>query len=555
MRRFIFTAKNIGRERYLTYVMGEGMEVDEDVLDYCEDNDIPEILNIIYEEDDDYDYLTYDVTGRTTLETFTQDTMTREKVFTILRNISLSMINVKEHAIPLSYILLNKGFMYIDPDTLDIKFLYLPVEGDASVSTEFKSFVRQLMAGMKYDVDEDVSYVGQLLTYVNGDSFNLRGLIGLTEAMMQDAGMTYSEEEGISTEDGAEVVESASPEVDDDHEKGAMDFMKDLDSADDKMPEIGDDEEDDIELEDAAETEVLSDPETEILAEAEPEAEAEAEAEEPVEEAAEEAAEEVAEEEAEEATEEAAEEAEPEEEPAPEPEPIEETRSVEREVEHTETLEDIKAKLQELAGAVDGKKPPKPPKKDPAAKPVRVSRAAMLKAAEEAIEEEDAAAAEAEEVAEAEEKLEKESKKKSSKKDADKKDAEKKEDEKKEPEKKEAKGKTEVIDNTILGSTGAIKINPYLIRVNTKDRIMINKPVFKIGKATRGVDYRVSGNGAISRQHAVIVHKGDSYYIKDNKSTNHTYVNETELADDEEVLLTDNCKIRLGDEEFTFRLG
>ena len=81
---------------------------------------------------------------------------------------------------------------------------------------------------------------------------------------------------------------------------------------------------------------------------------------------------------------------------------------------------------------------------------------------------------------------------------------------------------------------------------------MINKPVFKIGKATRGVDYRVSGNGAISRQHAVIVHKGDSYYIKDNNSTNHTYVNDVEIADDEEVLLKDNASIRLGDEDFTW---
>ena len=124
-----------------------------------------------------------------------------------------------------------------------------------------------------------------------------------------------------------------------------------------------------------------------------------------------------------------------------------------------------------------------------------------------------------------------------------------------EPEKKEPEKKAEVIDNTILGATGAIKINPYLIRVNTKERIMINKPVFKIGKATRGVDYRVSGNGAISRQHAVIIHKGDSYYIKDNKSTNHTYVNDVEIADEEEVLLKDNASIRLGDEDFTFRLG
>ena len=540
MRRFIFTAKNIGRERYLTYIMGEGMEVDEDVLDYCEDNDIPEILNIIYEEDDDYDYLTYDITGRTTLEKFTEETVNREKVFTLLRNISLAMISVKEHAIPLSYILLNKGFMYVDPDTLNVKFLYLPVESEASVSAEFKSFVRQLMAGMKYDVEEDVSYVGQLLTYINGDSFNLRGLIGLTEAMMQDAGMAYSEESGIETEDGAEVVDTATTEADAEQGKGAMDFMSDLGNADDKLPEIGDDDEEDIELANADTTVLTSEDEAapeEVVAE--PEAEEEIAAEE-----------------------EEAEEEEVEEESAPEEEeeehkvddeveevPVKKTatpKNVERETEHTETLEDIKAKLQELAGAVDGKNPPpKPPKKEPGAKPVRVSRAAMLKAAEEAIEEEEAAAESA-----TGEETEADTKKKSSKKEAEKKEAEKKEPEKKEPEKK-----AEVIDNTILGATGTIKINPYLIRVNTKERIMINKPVFKIGKATRGVDYRVSGNGAISRQHAVIVHKGDSYYIKDNKSTNHTYVNDVEIADDEEVLLKDNATIRLGDEDFTFRLG
>ena len=82
---------------------------------------------------------------------------------------------------------------------------------------------------------------------------------------------------------------------------------------------------------------------------------------------------------------------------------------------------------------------------------------------------------------------------------------------------------------------------------------MITKNIFKIGKANRGVDYSVSGNGAISRQHAIITKKDDGYYIKDNKSTNHTYVNDRELADGEEVLLTNNSVISLGNEEFMFK--
>ena len=60
----------------------------------------------------------------------------------------------------------------------------------------------------------------------------------------------------------------------------------------------------------------------------------------------------------------------------------------------------------------------------------------------------------------------------------------------------------------------AVKVNPYLLRETTGERTVITKAVFKIGKASRGVDYHIGGNGAISRQHALILKKGDDYYLK-----------------------------------------
>ena len=70
MRTFNFRARNIGEEKYLSYTMGEDCELDEDVLDYCQDNAPEELIEIIYEEDDDYDYLTYQITGKTSLEEY-----------------------------------------------------------------------------------------------------------------------------------------------------------------------------------------------------------------------------------------------------------------------------------------------------------------------------------------------------------------------------------------------------------------------------------------------------------------------------------------------------
>ena len=49
MRTFNFRARNIGEEKYLSYTMGEDCELDEDVLDYCQDNAPEELIEIIYE--------------------------------------------------------------------------------------------------------------------------------------------------------------------------------------------------------------------------------------------------------------------------------------------------------------------------------------------------------------------------------------------------------------------------------------------------------------------------------------------------------------------------
>lgn len=597
MRSFSFTAKNIGDERYLTYTMGEGVDVDEDALDYCEENDISEIVKIIYEEDDDFDYLTYDVTGLMSLDDISKNSMNEDAVLKILRNVSLGMISIKENALPLSYIILNKNFMYINPDTFDIQFLYLPVEGDASVSSEFKSFVRQFIANLKYNVDEELSYVGKLLTYINGDGFNLRGLIGLTEALMQDSGISYVAGSDISTDDGAEIVDSMDPTAVEE-DKTVSDIMNDLGEADEKLPEIGDDEDDsDIELEDAKTPEpeydvdkmlddklkeeaarmeearlarekleierMIAEKEARLEAEriaAEKEAEerraaieadeaARAEAARLEEEriAAEKAAAENA---AAEAESEAAEEAQKEENKELTPEQIAEEEAIAREV--------AKKAAREAAEGEEEEEIHEDGTGITITQPVRVSRAAMLKAAAEQAEKEAEAeaekeAAEAAKEAEAEAEAEKEEKPKRKKKD--KETTEDMADAKKDDGATAPPKKQEVVDNTILGAAGAIKINPYLIRVNTEEKIIINKPVFKIGKASRGVDFHVSGNGAVSRQHAIILHKGDSYYIKDNKSTNHTYVDGAEVPADEEVLLKNNSTISLGDEDFTFKLG
>ena len=525
MRSFSFHAKTIGKERYLTYIMGEGMELDEDTLDVMEEQDFPELVRVIFEQDEDYDYLTYDISGKTSLEKFTSGVVTKEVVLKVLRNIALGLISCKEQALHLAYILLHKGFMYIDQDTLKLEFICLPVEGEAAVAVEFKGFIRQLIANFKYDINGDLNYVGTLLAFINGDNFNLRNLIGLTEALMEDEGIEFDEQESISTEDG-EIINSAVPEPE---EKDISSFMDGLADADEALPEIGDDE-DDVELEAAGEA-------------VEEEVEEAAESEEAVEDIAEEAEEVVAEETAEE-------------------EPTEEEEAVSEEAVEEEpaepSLEELAEKAKRLAE--EAKKATRGVRTS-TGKNIKVSRAALIQnaAAQEAeiVQEtgdhESTDLLRSDDIPDVKEVKETSSSSKNKK--------EKKnvvtEDVKSVNVPQDKDEKSDAIAAPVItsgkGETATLKVNPYLIRETTEERTMITKNIFKMGKANRGVDYTISGNNAISRQHAIITKKDDGYYIKDNKSTNHTYVNGNELTDGEEVLLTNNCRIRLGDEEFLFK--
>lgn len=548
MRSFNFKAKIIGNEKYLTYTMGEETELDEDVLDYCEENELKELVRIIYEEDDDYDYLTYDISGKTSIEDFAGKEVKCEKLLLILRNIANSLISLKEQAVKLNYILLNRQFVFVN-EACDVEFICLPIESESAVVSEFKSFIRQLLANLRYDVTEDLSYVGKLLTYINGDAFNLRGLVGLSEALMQEQGISFEESEGIEA-DGVEVMNSEEVAVDTvaaetESVKGFMDSLGE--GGDEPLPEIGDDDldEETAPILDEADEELesilpagmkLGDEPTEAIMDDEAVAET-GELKTETESVAEPVAEPVVE---------------------PVAKTVEdtlktETAELKKSAEKLTDEELIKSRIKALTGDKSGptlkkedtfkdekemdefleSKPPVIKKNT-----VKVNRAAIIQniaASEEEMAENENAAQEEGKVPTIDEAV----------------SAPKK------PKSNSILSKTVDAMTSKTATTNVVNIAkaiPYLKRVNTKEIIMLNKETFKIGKASRGVDYTVGGNGAISRLHAIILRKDDVSYIKDNKSTNHTYVNGKMVGEGEEIILTHDSIVKLGDEEFVFKI-
>lgn len=115
-----------------------------------------------------------------------------------------------------------------------------------------------------------------------------------------------------------------------------------------------------------------------------------------------------------------------------------------------------------------------------------------------------------------------------------------------------------IIEDCVTGETedknSISTAEPYLVRVSTGEKITIDQSTFKLGRGKKFVDYYVGGNDTISKVHAYITNKANQYFLVDNSSRNHTFLDGKLLEPIEQMKLSHKSKIRLAKEEFVFYL-
>ena len=592
MKKISFRVRSFDKEQFLTFNIDNEAELDEELLDYLEEEEPAGIVPVIFEEGEEFDTFSYNVTDKIRLSELSEQEINAEMVLLVLRGLVMALIDMAEYRVPVSYLVLNRHYIYIDSD-YKVEFVCIPLE-EMREDVDISHFLRNFLASLRFESSDNDNYVARLFTYINNhEVFNLRNMLSLVETLMEDLGIEipddaneiYAEYHEVEEVTSDTTVLTSEEETDISRVMDDLAAAEELDDAEDIETAMSDlaaqSEEDTGKL--AAEEEVDEPEKVEEEEAEEPEEVEEKEAKEPeeVEEEEAEKPEEVEEKETDEPKEAEEKTKKPEEVEGEEPEQKPAKKSV---LELDEESQEMVNKLKEkLAGSKKEKQPKHTEKeikkptfktKDTSSvgvviqddldeflaekemeeqvthhedsglkirKNIKVSRASILKNTQEelkAAEEKEAEQKALEEVAEAEDEVT----------------------EVAETEDEEVVSNS-ILSQTISGATGLLrgnvnvpKVNPYLIRVNTNERIMITKQNFKVGKASMGVDYTVKGNGAVSRVHAVIMNKDGIYYIRDNKSTNHTYVNGKMLEEGENELLTQDCKIVLGDEEFIFKL-
>lgn len=543
MRKVSFKVRNIGSEKYLSYILNDDCEFDEELLDYLEENKIPELIDIIYEEDDENDYLTYNVTGRTTVDALLSNTVNAEKILGIVRGVASGIVNLRDLGIPASYVILHKGFTYVNPVTYDVGMLCVPVEADANINAEFRTFVKDILTSVKYDDSEDCNYVARLLNLLNTDKFTVRNFYSQLTELMESAGMQV-EEKFLDIDGDISVSQSTvdtSPDTsmddlpeykdvsfgEDDGSEEEDDTVADVDSLfkdltfdDSEKQEEGKSVSDGIDMS-VFDDSVFDDLETENVDDDSDYTEALTSDVE-----------------------------------VPEPQEPKTQSSLTEVAQTTDGVMEVELERQEeqipvLISTDEVMDNP------PVVKNIKINRAKIIQKA--VVDAEESRIDNPTEQITAPQYMNGETVEPETNMDP--------VTSKVETEEKKGTGSTVELtggmnvvkdsDSEVAAavSKGVPKAMPYIVRVNTGERVMINKAVFKIGKAGRGVDYHVGGNGAISKVHIIIYQREDGCYLKDNKTTNGTYLNGQRLDDNGEMKLSNDAMISIGGEDFIFKLS
>ena len=543
MRKVSFKVRNIGSEKYLSYILNDDCEFDEELLDYLEENKIPELIDIIYEEDDENDYLTYNVTGRTTVDALLSNTVNAEKILGIVRGVASGIVNLRDLGIPASYVILHKGFTYVNTVTYDVGMLCVPVEADANINAEFRTFVKDILTSVKYDDSEDCNYVARLLNLLNTDKFTVRNFYSQLTELMESAGMQV-EEKFLDIDGDISVSQSTvdtSPDTsmddlpeykdvsfgEDDGSEEEDDTVADVDSLfkdltfdDSEKQEEGKSVSDGIDMS-VFDDSVFDDLETENVDDDSDYTEALTSDVE-----------------------------------VPEPQEPKTQSSLTEVAQTTDGVMEVELERQEeqipvLISTDEVMDNP------PVFKNIKINRAKIIQKA--VVDAEESRIDNPTEQITAPQYMNGEAVEPETNMDP--------VTSKVETEEKKGTGSTVELtggmnvvkdsDSEVAAavSKGVPKAMPYIVRVNTGERVMINKAVFKIGKAGRGVDYHVGGNGAISKVHIIIYQREDGCYLKDNKTTNGTYLNGQRLDDNGEMKLSNDAMISIGGEDFIFKLS
>ncbi len=106
----------------------------------------------------------------------------------------------------------------------------------------------------------------------------------------------------------------------------------------------------------------------------------------------------------------------------------------------------------------------------------------------------------------------------------------------------------------VFGANGSQSALPCLVAKKTGEKIQISKSVFNLGRAQEGNDHVILNNKYVGHHHCHIISRNGEYFVVDDKSKNHTFIDGVMIPADKEIKITHGQILKLANEEFEFKV-
>lgn len=192
--RFKVDYENDSTASYLVLNITSNEEILEYQIEMLNNNSSQGILKFDTRQKNDEVRLYYNITSTLTLSQLLQRKNLKEEEFiNILKGIIKPLLTSKEYFLYDNSFIIDEDYIYINPSTLEISMIYIPLALDIDTGISFKNFLIDLIISLaKIDENSTENYMQRILNYLKNDIFNISDFDNFLRNLKKD---THKERE------------------------------------------------------------------------------------------------------------------------------------------------------------------------------------------------------------------------------------------------------------------------------------------------------------------------------------------------------------------------
>ncbi|MCM1271986.1 MAG: hypothetical protein NC220_00135, partial [Clostridium sp.] len=145
------------------------------------------IIPFQYSDEDGKRTITSYVREQTTLEMLFKKTLNKKQVLSIIKGL-VSVYEMGAQGIPVSYIVKEPSYVYINESTYEVKCILIAIKQDVLPLAEIPVFFREVISKMIFDENDKDNYVAKMLSIINAADFSIGNLKGYVEKEIEVTG-------------------------------------------------------------------------------------------------------------------------------------------------------------------------------------------------------------------------------------------------------------------------------------------------------------------------------------------------------------------------------